>query len=141
MENSLPVAGHKKRFSAYLIDVLICWVLVSLLPKVIGLAIESQMMMPSSVPVGLALAYCLFKDSLPNGQSIGKRLLGLAVIDAVTYQDCRMWQSVLRNLVLMVLLPLEIIFALFCRRRLGDALASTMVIDAKVGPSKEHGLS
>tara|TARA_R110001599_G_scaffold136296_1_gene314675 strand:+ start:19461 stop:19757 length:297 start_codon:yes stop_codon:yes gene_type:complete len=85
----------------------------------------------SSYAHWVALAYFLLKDSLPNGQSIGKRILGIAVIGTVTYQNCKWWQSALRNLVLMVLLPVEILFVLLNNRRLGDALVSTMVIETK----------
>ncbi|MFN3580973.1 MAG: RDD family protein [Pseudomonas sp.] len=132
MEKALPAPKHTMRVGAYLIDILICWLLASFIPYVTGLILGSHAFMLSSYAHWVALAYFLLKDSLPNGQSIGKRLLGLAVIGAVTYQNCKWWQSALRNLLLMLLLPVEIIFVLLNSRRLGDALVSTMVIDTRV---------
>lgn len=136
MEKSLPVPSHIRRLGAYAIDVLICWVLASLIPDLVEAILGVHMMMLSSYAAWMAPAYYLFKDSLPNGQSIGKRALGLSVIGAVTYQDCTWWQSALRNLVLVFLLPLEAVLALLNKRRLGDALASTVVIDARLSQPK-----
>ncbi|WP_339844136.1 RDD family protein [uncultured Halopseudomonas sp.] len=131
MEKSLPAPRHARRFSAYLLDILICLLVARLIPYAAGLIMGSHAFVLSSYAHWVALAYFLLKDSLPNGQSIGKRILGIAVIGTVTYQNCKWWQSALRNLVLMVLLPVEILFVLLNNRRLGDALVSTMVIETK----------
>lgn len=117
---------------AYLVDMWIVWLLVFLIPLGLRALAGSHLLSFSNIPFWLAVAYYLQKDALPNGQSIGKRFFGLAVIDARTYQNCKWWQSALRNLMLVLLFPLEVIITLFCKRRTGDALASTMVIDAKV---------
>ncbi|AQZ93927.1 RDD family protein [Halopseudomonas phragmitis] len=133
MGKTLPAPRHIKRLAACLVDVLICWLLASQIPLLLSLIVGANVMPFSSIMLWVAVAYLLFKDALPRGQSLGKRMLGLAVIGSVTYQDCSWWQSALRNLVLPVLFPLEAIVILLSGRRIGDALASTMVIDSAVG--------
>ena len=75
-----------------------------------------------------SLAYFLFSDALTNGQSIGKKLLDIKVIDKETMQPCSLTQSFLRN----ITFPLGIfdwIFIFFgSHRRLGDFIASTIVV-------------
>jgi uncharacterized RDD family membrane protein YckC len=75
----------------------------------------------------LGLLYFLFSDALPNGQSIGKRLLNIRVIHKDTMHPCSLFQSFLRN----VTFPLGILdwaFIFFgSHRRLGDFIASTIV--------------
>jgi uncharacterized RDD family membrane protein YckC len=78
----------------------------------------------------IGLVYFLFCDSLPNGQSLGKRLLKIKVIDRKTKNPCSVIQSLLRN----ITFPLgffDWIFIFFgSHRRFGDFLASTIVIKA-----------
>ncbi|AUJ35182.1 TPA: RDD family protein [Vibrio vulnificus] len=79
--------------------------------------------------VSLSVAYFLFCDCLPNGQSVGKRLVGLSVKSARTGQDCNVIQSISRNALGALLGPIDSLFILGKKRqRLGDKLANTMVI-------------
>ena len=80
----------------------------------------------------LAIAYFLFSDSLPNGQSLGKRLLGIVVVDERSYLNCNPWQSFLRNITTPFLSVIDWIFIFFgSRKRLGDMLANTVVLKEK----------
>lgn len=45
-----------------------------------------------------SIFYLLCHDALPGGQSYGKRLLGLMVVDLTTNQPCTYRQSIIRNL-------------------------------------------
>jgi uncharacterized RDD family membrane protein YckC len=77
----------------------------------------------------LAAAYLLLADGLPNGQSIGKRVLDIAVIDQRTRKPCTYFQSFVRNFLLALLGIFDWIF-IFGRKhqRLGDLAASTIVV-------------
>lgn len=78
------------------------------------------------------LAYVFFADALPGGQSIGKRMLGMAVVDEHTGHPCSARQSFVRNLLLAILGFLDWIFIFgHQRQRLGDMAAGTLVV--KVG--------
>jgi uncharacterized RDD family membrane protein YckC len=91
---------------------------------------------PSDVAGGLAMGaaatYYLFSDALPNGQSLGKKLLGMSVIDERSYLGCNLFQSFMRNITTPFLSVLDWIFIFFgSRKRLGDMLASTVVIRSR----------
>jgi uncharacterized RDD family membrane protein YckC len=73
--------------------------------------------------------YYFFADGFSGGQSYGKRMLGMHVIDAKTEAPCSFGQSFLRNLLLAILGPIDWIFIFGSRhQRLGDMAAGTVVI-------------
>lgn len=72
-------------------------------------------------------AYLLFADALPNGQSLGKRLLSIATVDSKTRKGCSLSQSFTRNAGVLVIIDWVCIF-LESRTRLGDMFAKTIVI-------------
>lgn len=77
----------------------------------------------------LSVAYLLLADGLPGGQSVGKRVLGIAVVGRYTRKPCTYIESIVRNLPLLLLGFFDWIF--ICapkRQRLGDVLASTVVV-------------
>ena len=76
-----------------------------------------------------AVLYLLFQDGLARGQSYGKRVTSTAVIDERTGEWCSFGQSFVRNLLLSVLNFIDWIFIFGGKRqRLGDKLASTVVV-------------
>ena len=79
------------------------------------------------------LSYFLIKDALPNGQSFGKKSMKIKVVSIRSGKNCNLLQSVVRNIVLFIP-ALSIADLLWIgryeRRRLGDVLAGTIVIDA-----------
>jgi uncharacterized RDD family membrane protein YckC len=85
---------------------------------------------PAVVTLFLFFAYYLFCDGLPNGQSVGKRLLKIRVVIDETGLPCTYSKSFLRNIaqVLGILDWLWIFGGK--RKRAGDFLARTSVIDA-----------
>lgn len=81
---------------------------------------------------GSAAAYYLFSDAMPNGQSVGKKLLGMSVIDECSNLNCNLYQSFMRNITTRILSIFDWIFIFFgSRKRLGDLLASTIVVRLK----------
>jgi uncharacterized RDD family membrane protein YckC len=76
-----------------------------------------------------SMAYYLFADGLRDGQSYGKRYVGMRVIDARSGASCTFGQSFVRNLLLAFLGPLDWIFIFGEQhQRLGDKAAGTVVI-------------
>lgn len=83
----------------------------------------------SSISAILAGIYFLFSDALPKGQSLGKKALGIHVIDMDTGRYCNTWQSFLRNALTPVIGTIDAIFILTKKRqRIGDMLAGTIVV-------------
>lgn len=104
-------------------------------------------------PFGLLLAifYIAMADSLHDGQSVGKRIIGFAVISLEDGTPCSVKQSVIRNLPFLIpmafalipfwgwifssllaipllLLEMYLLFKLDTGYRLGDVMADTSVI-------------
>ncbi|MBY0516752.1 MAG: RDD family protein [Bacteriovoracaceae bacterium] len=104
-------------------------------------------------PWGLALAigYLAVSDSLFDGQSIGKRMIGFRVVSLEDGHPCSMRQSLIRNLpillplgfalvpfwgwilcvilsVPLIFLELYFLFKLDSAHRLGDVMADTTVV-------------
>lgn len=104
-------------------------------------------------PFGLlvAIGYIAISDSLYDGQSVGKRLMGFSVISLEDGSPCSMKQSLIRNLPIiipmgfaviplwgwiicsifaipLILLELYLLFKLDSGHRLGDVMADTSVI-------------
>lgn len=130
----MNLASRSERLFAQIVDGLI-----ALLPVAgVGLVVLSVPSL-SDLTAGwmfiaaiLACAsYVIFADALPGGQSIGKRALGIAVVDGATGRPCSVGQSFVRNLLLAILGFFDWIFILGeTRRRLGDMAAGTLVVDA-----------
>jgi len=81
------------------------------------------------IAIGWSFFYYFFCDGFTGGQSYGKRMLGMHVIDAKTQTPCSFGQSFLRNLLLAILGPIDWIFIFGERhQRLGDMAAGTVVI-------------
>lgn len=78
------------------------------------------------------VAYILFADSFSKGQSLGKRLIHISVIDEKTGKPCSVIKSFVRNLSLICLGFIDwlLIFGRD-RQRLGDMLARTKVIKGR----------
>jgi uncharacterized RDD family membrane protein YckC len=119
-----PLASLSQRFNAQFVDGLAAPVLA-----IVAYQIAELLGLPTWV-IFLAWAlYLLLCDGFPKGQSLGKMLTKIAVVDAHTNQPCKYGQSVLRNAPLMVLGFFDAIFIFGKeRRRLGDLLASTKVV-------------
>jgi uncharacterized RDD family membrane protein YckC len=97
--------------------------------------------------------YFICKDGLPGGQSLGKRVMGLMVIQPREGTPATVLESFFRGLpfTLLCLFPIlsELMISLFClglfvealgtyryRQKFGDLLAGTQVIEkAKVRTS------
>lgn len=125
------LAGLGRRLGGQWIDSAITFLLLFLVAR----AAEFAGLPPDAVGIlalGSAAAYYLFSDAMPNGQSVGKKLLGMSVIDERSYLDCNLYQSFMRNITTPILNIFDWVFIFFgSRKRLGDMLASTIVIRSR----------
>jgi uncharacterized RDD family membrane protein YckC len=118
-----PLAGVGQRFIAQFIDGLIA----AAIGAVTYFAAKS-LEWPLEFWVIGYLLYLLFCDSLPGGQSFGKKVVRISVVHNVSNSPCTYLQSFARN-VTMFLGIFDIVFILGkSRRRLGDYLARTKVV-------------
>lgn len=125
------LAGLGRRWGGQMIDSITTFFLF----YAVGRAAEFVGLPPTVVALlalGSGTAYYLFSDAMPNGQSLGKKLLGMSVIDERSYLNCNLYQSFVRNITTPFLSIFDWIFIFFgSRKRLGDMLASTIVIRSK----------
>jgi uncharacterized RDD family membrane protein YckC len=120
---TLKRASLGDRLVAQIIDALMSFLLV-----LVAAPLSSASASLSWVGILLFLGYYLFCDGLPHGQSLGKRLIKIRVVNEMTGAPCSMWGSFLRN-VTQVLGILDWIW-IFGRKqkRGGDMLAHTEVV-------------
>lgn len=132
-EINYPKASNGSRFLAYLVDGLICS--LPLLPG-LGFFFVSGM-----EPVGViwmiitgcwGIYYSFCKDGFGTGQSYGKKMNGLMVVNLETNQPCSKGKSALRALSFCIpylgLVEIVMVLAHEKGRRLGDLFAKTQVI-------------
>ena len=101
MQTSLPETP-KLKASGILLGERNCSTVTRITAKVIDIVLIAALYHLGKVialPLGLfaAVSYSLFQDALGRGQSIGKRLCGLKVVDITTEESCTFQQSFLRN--------------------------------------------
>ena len=79
-------------------------------------------------PVAL-LSYMLLADCMPHGQSVGKKLNGIAVVGILTRSKCTAIQSIIRNFFLLAFGIIDIALVQgHTGQRIGDRLAGTQVV-------------
>jgi uncharacterized RDD family membrane protein YckC len=72
--------------------------------------------------------YLFFKDAL-GGQSIGKRVMRIAVVGVASRRPCNLFQSLIRNLSIVIFSIFDILMIMGNDKlRLGDRLAGTRVV-------------
>lgn len=95
----------------------------------------------SSILFLIPVLYSLLKDGMKNGQSYGKRWMGIRVISLENGMPCTYWQSLARQIIssLIAFIPvfgwlIEPLMVLFTDdgRRLADRAAGTFVVQDKV---------
>ncbi len=155
---TLPPDTPKLKASGILLGERNCSTVTRITAKVIDLVLIAALYHLGKVialPLGLlaAIFYALFQDAFGRGQSIGKRLCGLKVVDISTDDPCSFQQSFLRNfpwalglgfsafpllwvfcaiLVLPVcVLEIYLITHLVTGVRLGDVLGHTVVKESE----------
>jgi uncharacterized RDD family membrane protein YckC len=135
------VAGPFRRLPAYAIDFVIRAIAVGIAMLVLTTAFGVVGLVEAGYGVGLALAFVLewfyggLFETFWNGQTPGKRLMGIRVV-AIDGQPIAGWQAVLRNFLRVAdaqplfFFQAGLLTAMMNDRfqRLGDLAASTMVV-------------
>ena len=133
MSEEFTRAGLLVRTVAKILDFIIIAAAVEIVPKAGFFA---------------GLTYLLIGDGLFNGQSLGKKLVGLRVVSADSRQPCTFRDSILRNgifaigylvsrvlwigwILIIIIAALEFIILLGSKdkMRIGDEIAKTIVIN------------
>jgi uncharacterized RDD family membrane protein YckC len=130
VQKTNALAHPGKRFQEQFIDGLVTYFIGYLSFYIMGFFISKEAAGYFGITIGVT--YFLLSDSLPNGQSIGKRLLNIQVVSKQTMRPCSFLQSFFRNVtcILGIFDWASIFFGL--HRRLGDFIASTIVVKKTV---------
>lgn len=125
------LARPSTRYQCLAIDLTVClllFVLAIITTKALGLDHQLSRYFIFGIP----LFYFVIADALPEGQSLGKRILGLAVVSKKTGKSCNIVQSVVRNSATLLLGMLDWIVAFGKdRQRIGDRVANTIVVNRR----------
>ena len=127
---------EEKRFVAVFIDFIIAaatniipFSLLVMLPMIQG---NGQMQPPELMARALgasliAMLYLVFRD-IPSGGSIGKKVMKLKIVDTETQGPVSTGRRILRN-VTWLLSWIEIFAYLITKKRIGDRIAKTIVVE------------
>ncbi len=137
----LVAAGFGRRFAAFLIDSLLIVGLTGLLSLILRILPDAlATLIVTTAGFIITWGYHIYFEVAHGGQSLGKRLLSLRVVDARGLPiDLR--QSLIRNVVRALdMAPLGGIGMATClldrqRRRLGDLAAGTLVVEERQPPA------
>jgi uncharacterized RDD family membrane protein YckC len=136
----LVAAGFGRRFAAFLIDLMLIGGVTGLLSMVLKLLPDAlSTLIVTTAGFLITWGYHVYFEVRQGGQSLGKRLLSLRVVDARGLPiDLR--QSLVRNVVRAFdMIPVGGIGMATClldrhRRRLGDLAAGTLVVEERQPP-------
>jgi uncharacterized RDD family membrane protein YckC len=126
--NTAEIASPVRRLAGQFLDGAVIYLgfIIAVLVGEVSDALGSVALIGAVV---FGVGYLWFADGLPNGQSLGKRLLHMNVIDQNSGLPCSFGQSFLRNFLLSVLGPIDWVFIFTGdRQRLGDKAAHTIVV-------------
>ena len=132
-EDSVELAPLSARFFGQVLDAAVTWGIIAVVILASSAQPGAELVM---VPLGLflGLTYFFLADGLPGG-SLGKRAVGITVLDARTGRPCSYLQSLGRN-ILAILGIFDWMFIFGKRRqRLGDMAAKTIVVRGRLRPS------
>ncbi len=91
----------------------------------------SRLSMPIYLQAVLrSLVYMFTKDSF-TGQSIGRRLLNISIIDKSSSEAISPVKALVRNIFLMIW-PIEIIVLFVTGKRIGDIVTNSRIVNRKV---------
>jgi len=125
------LAAPRDRLIAQLLDSLVAIVMIIVSALLSSLSTKIGVIV-ATFGVWAAIFYILFADGLKGGQSYGKRIMGVCVIDATSGRPCTFIKSLLRNVSLAFLGLIDWVFIFSAKRqRLGDMLANTIVVSKK----------
>jgi uncharacterized RDD family membrane protein YckC len=129
---SNDLASLSDRLIAQFLDSFVAIAAIFLSVMLSGFLLSSSETLSGMIIVGgffFAIFYILFADGFKGGQSYGKRLMNIYVVDATTRTSCTFIKSLIRNFSLTFLGIIDWAFIFSEKRqRLGDIFANTIVI-------------
>lgn len=113
-----------KRIIAFIVDVFAITMFI-MIPHFMTIFIRSPLF--NLGIFGLQLTLFLCKDCF-DGQSVGKRLMKIQVVDRQTGNSVSSWRLIIRNIFIILWMIEGLVLIITNGRRLGDMLAKTKVI-------------
>ncbi len=136
-----PKAGLGGRFFAYIIDGFITGLLfvpLLIIAFVMGLSLlyyDSAFLFYLLIILFalIPLSYAYLKDGIGKGQSLGKKMMGLMVVNLENNTPCSKGQSFLRNFIggITFIFDCFIVLSAADGRKIADKVANTQVIEVK----------
>ena len=121
------------RIAAFLVDALSLSILLILPASVISYSMAwfggtvKAIALVWFATLGVLVLGMLLRDGY-RGRSLGKQMLGLRLVTP-RGERCGWGRSIVRNVVLVILFPIELILVLRGRPRVGDRVAGTVVAE------------
>jgi uncharacterized RDD family membrane protein YckC len=129
------LASIRQRFVAQAVDIVIALAFAELCTRLFqGASFQWPIVILAWLP---GLLYRLLGDGLFGGAALGKRLMGIQVVDTASRAPCSLGQSAIRmSVVLFPLIYVVEVILLACdgRQRWGDRVAHTYVLRRHVQP-------
>ena len=129
-----------RRMLAYAIDFVLASILaVAMLVGVVIVSARLANTLPnilSAIVIGACASLVIvalgfkFRDFIFIGRSLGKRIMGLTIIDERTAEKSAVYQRVLRAIITATPV-IDLIFLLFRGKTVGDSVASTLVVSKR----------
>lgn len=117
----------KKRIVAFLIDHIIICVAFAMLGMVeVFVKTDFELFWKLYYIFLLAFMFIYFFKDVINGQSIGKRIMKIKVVD-LNGNKASLFNLIIRNITILIW-PVEALLLLLDKDRLGDILAKTKVV-------------
>ena len=124
-----------KRIAAFIIDYAVVLMIGCFLAVIINgviFAISKNTAMMPTLIIALSLIYTmLFCRDIVNGQSLGKSLFKIKVVDASTNEMPNLANIILRNVTIFVWFIDFVILIFNSKQRLGDFMANTKVVEVQ----------
>ncbi|GAB1269356.1 hypothetical protein NBRC116493_26090 [Aurantivibrio infirmus] len=119
-----PGKRYQAQFSAGLISALLFFLTIYFC-KTIGFDGK----LADALIIAIPTFYFVFSDSLPGGQSLGKKPFRISVVSKATGKPCNIWQSFIRNVFTPILGIIDAVLIFGeNRQRLGDKFVNTIVV-------------
>lgn len=115
-----------KRILSFLID-LFCMAIVYALLRFVVCS-DNTFFESLLLTLPFALLFC--RDSF-TGRSIGRKLLNISIVDEKCERPISPLKALIRNMLLLIW-PIEFIILLVNKKRLGDSLVNSKVVEGKI---------
>jgi hypothetical protein len=117
-----------KRCVAFLFDWAFALFLAMFLELIVGLFVTDHLL--KIALISMSYAYIYVKDSF-TGRGLGKMAMNLSVVNAKNGEVASSKATLVRN-IFTILWPIELLVLIIAKRRLGDMVAETDVVEGDI---------